>query len=176
MTFSRSFAVALLTTSCLFAGAAQADDPPSKGEQALKYRKSLYQVMAWNFGPLGAMAQGKVPYDAAEFAKRAERVALIAPMLSEGVPGRNQGPAALGAEARDVGQPRGLRREDERPRRPQCNPGDGGEVRRLCEKQGGVLRHGEHVQGVPRQIQETTEQLLFSAGFVPWNDPRPRRS
>jgi cytochrome c556 len=58
---SRSFAVALLTTSCLFAGAVRADDPPSKGEQALKYRKSLYQVMAWNFGPMGAMAQGKVP-------------------------------------------------------------------------------------------------------------------
>jgi cytochrome c556 len=91
MTFSRSFAVALLTTSCLFAGAAQADDPPSKGEQALKYRKSLYQVMAWNFGPLGAMAQGKVPYDAAEFAKRADRVALIAPMLSEGFPAETKG-------------------------------------------------------------------------------------
>ena len=86
MTSSRLFAVALLATSCLFAGAAQADDPPSKGEQALKYRKSLYQVMAWNFGPMGAMAQGKVPFDAAEFAKRAERVALIAPMLNEAFP------------------------------------------------------------------------------------------
>jgi len=86
MTFSRSFAIALLTTTCLLASAVQADDPPSKGEQALKYRKSLYQVMAWNFGPMGAMAQGKVPFDAAEFAKRAERVAMIAPMLNEAFP------------------------------------------------------------------------------------------
>ena len=86
MTFSRSLAVALLSTTCLVAGAAQAQGAPSKGEQALKFRKSAYQVMAWNFGPLGAMAQGKVPYDAAEFAKRAERVAQIAPMLSEGFP------------------------------------------------------------------------------------------
>ena len=67
MKSSRSFAIALLTTTCVFAGAVQADSPPSKGEQALKYRKSLYQVMAWNFGPMGAMAQGKAPYDAAEF-------------------------------------------------------------------------------------------------------------
>ncbi len=86
MKCSRPFAIALLTTTCLFIGAVQADSPPSKGEQALKYRKSLYQVMAWNFGPMGAMAQGKAPYDAAEFARRADRVALIAPMLSEGFP------------------------------------------------------------------------------------------
>ncbi len=86
MTFSRSLAVALLTTTCLVAGAVQAQGAPSKGEQALKFRKSAYQVMAWNFGPMGAMAQGKVPYDAAEFAMRAQRVAAIAPMLSEGFP------------------------------------------------------------------------------------------
>jgi cytochrome c556 len=86
MSFPRSFAVAMLATTCLVAGSLQAADAPSKGEQALKFRKAAYQVMAWNFGPLGAMAQGKVPYDAAEFAKRAERVAQIAPMLSEGFP------------------------------------------------------------------------------------------
>ena len=86
MRFSRSFFVAVLASACVCAGAAHAQGAPSKGEQALKYRKSLYQVMAWNFGPMGAMAQGKVPYDAAEFAKRADRVTLIAPMLSEGFP------------------------------------------------------------------------------------------
>ena len=53
----------------LFAGAVHAQGAPSKGEQTLKYRKSLYQVLAYNFGPMGAMAQGKVPYDAAEFTR-----------------------------------------------------------------------------------------------------------
>jgi cytochrome c556 len=86
MKYSRSIVITLLSTTCLFAGVTHADGAPSKGEQALKYRKSLYQVMAWNFGPMGAMAQGKASYDAAEFARRAERVALIAPMLSEGFP------------------------------------------------------------------------------------------
>ncbi len=91
MKSSRLFAIALLATTCVFARAVQADSPPSKGEQALKYRKSLYQVMAWNFGPMGAMAQGKVPYDAAEFTQRANRVALIAPMLSEAFPAETKG-------------------------------------------------------------------------------------
>ena len=87
----RSLAAAVLASSCVFAGAVLAQGAPSKGEQALKYRKALYQVMAWNFGPMGAMAQGKVPYDAAEFARRAERVAAVAPMLSEAFPPETKG-------------------------------------------------------------------------------------
>lgn len=76
--------IAASVALCLAATAHAA--PPTKAEQALKYRKSLYQVMAWNFGPMSAMAQGKAPYDAKEFAMRAERVAAIAPMLSEAFP------------------------------------------------------------------------------------------
>jgi len=60
--------------------------PPSKAEQAIKYRQSVYKVILWNFGSVAGMAQGKMPYDAAEFARRAERVATMAPMLLEGYP------------------------------------------------------------------------------------------
>ena len=70
----------ILALAC---GAAQAQGQPSKGEQTLKYRKAVYQAIAWNFGPMGAMAQGKAPFDAAEFAMRAARVAALTPMLSE---------------------------------------------------------------------------------------------
>jgi cytochrome c556 len=56
---------------------------PTRGEQALKYRKAVYQTIAWNMGPLGAMAQDKAPFDAADFAMRAGRVATLAPMLAE---------------------------------------------------------------------------------------------
>jgi cytochrome c556 len=83
--FAASFAFALSV-------AAQAA-PPTKAEQVLKYRKSLYQVMAWNFGPMSAMAQGKMPYDAKEFALRADRVATIAPMLAEAFPPDSKGVA-----------------------------------------------------------------------------------
>lgn len=78
-------ALAVLVSTGL-AGTASAQTQPSKGEQALKYRKSLYQVIAWNVGPMGAMAQGKAAFDAAEFARRADAVAYLAPMLREGYP------------------------------------------------------------------------------------------
>ena len=89
----RPLVVALVTLSCALAGTAHAQGAPSKAEQALKYRKSVYQVIAWNFGPMSAMAQGKAPYDAKEFALRAERVAALAPMLSEAYPAESKGVA-----------------------------------------------------------------------------------
>jgi cytochrome c556 len=87
-----AFIAALVSCSLLAAGAAQAQ-APKEGERALTYRKSLYQVIAWNFGPMSAMAQGKVPFDAKEFALRAERVAAVAPLLSEAFPPESRGVA-----------------------------------------------------------------------------------
>ena len=91
---SRIAAAATIVAACaaLTSAAAHAA-PPTKGEQVLKYRKSIYQVMAYNFGPLAAMSQGKMPYDAKEFSMRADRVAMIAPLLTEAYP----------PETRDVG-------------------------------------------------------------------------
>ena len=91
MSSRRTPALVLLVTACAFAGAAHAQ--AAKPEQVLKYRKALYSVIGWNFGPMSAMAQGKVPYDAAEFARRAERVAAVAPMLSEAFPAESKGVA-----------------------------------------------------------------------------------
>ena len=78
-----------LTIACVaaLAGAAfmstVAQGESTRAEQYLKYRKSVYQVIAWNFGPLSAMAHDKQPYDAATFARHAERVSLLTPMLAE---------------------------------------------------------------------------------------------
>jgi cytochrome c556 len=85
MSMSRSMIIAALAT-IVCAGSAFAQGTPTKAEQALKYRKSVYQVIAWNFGPMGAMAQGKIPYDATEFAMRAARVAAVTPLLGEAYP------------------------------------------------------------------------------------------
>jgi len=79
-------AVRLVGPALLLAFAASgvhAQGQPSKGEQALKYRKAVYQAIAWNFGPMSQMAQNKIPYEAKEFQLRAGRVAALAPMLSE---------------------------------------------------------------------------------------------
>lgn len=93
MKSTRPLAIVTLVVAALLGGAAHAQGAPSKAEQALKYRKSVYQVIAWNFGPLSAMAQGKTPYDAKEFAMRAERVAAVAPMLLEAYPAESKGVA-----------------------------------------------------------------------------------
>ncbi|MCB1624102.1 MAG: cytochrome c [Pseudomonadales bacterium] len=73
------------------AGLALAADAPSVSAQQIEYRQAMYTVMAGNFAPLGAMATGKAPFNAKEAQKRAERVAYISNMLSEGFPpGSNQ--------------------------------------------------------------------------------------
>jgi len=67
----------------VLSGSAGAQGQPNRAEQYLKYRKGVYQVIAWNIGPLSAMAQDKQPYDATVFAERAERVSRLTPMLAE---------------------------------------------------------------------------------------------
>jgi cytochrome c556 len=79
--------------------AAQAQGQPSKAEQTLKYRKAVYQAIAWNFGPMSAMAQGKIPHDAGEFEMRAQRVAALAPMLAESYAPETQSVAGSKAKA-----------------------------------------------------------------------------
>jgi cytochrome c556 len=64
-------------------GSAAAQGPPTRAEQYLKYRKAVYQVIAWNIGPLSAMAQDKQPFDAAVFGDRAQRLSQLTPMLAE---------------------------------------------------------------------------------------------
>jgi cytochrome c556 len=83
MPSTRTRLVASVVLLTAVAAAAQAQGQPSKAEQALKYRKAVYQAIAWNFGPMSAMAQGKIPYEAKEFEMRAQRVAALTPMLSE---------------------------------------------------------------------------------------------
>lgn len=49
----------------------------AKPEDAIKYRKASYTVMAAHFGRLGAMASGRAPYDAKVAADNAEIVATL---------------------------------------------------------------------------------------------------
>ncbi len=50
----------------------------AKPEDAIKYRQSALFVMAQHFGRVGAMANGRVPFDAKVAAENAEVVAGIA--------------------------------------------------------------------------------------------------
>jgi len=49
-----------------------------KPEDAVKYRKAAFTVMATHFGRIGAMAQGRIPFDGAAAAANAEIVADLA--------------------------------------------------------------------------------------------------
>jgi cytochrome c556 len=50
----------------------------AKAEDAIKYRKASLNVMAAHFGRLGAMANGRAPYDAKAAIENAEVVAVMA--------------------------------------------------------------------------------------------------
>jgi cytochrome c556 len=77
----------LLALAVFLAAAAAAHSAgPSKAEQAIDYRHSVYHVISWNVHKLGDAVDGKVPYDKEAFALQAARVAMLAPMLPEGFP------------------------------------------------------------------------------------------
>ncbi len=61
--------LALCAVVCAFALPAQAQF--AKPEDAIKYRKSALTVMAAHFGRVAAMANGRVPFDAASAASNA---------------------------------------------------------------------------------------------------------
>jgi len=57
-----------------------------KPDVVIEYRRSVMTMVGWNFGPMAAMAKGKIPFDAKEFAKHAERIEFLAPQALEGFP------------------------------------------------------------------------------------------
>lgn len=71
-----------LTIACLTLSAAvwslNASAQFAKPEDAIKYRKAALSVVGTHFGRLGAMAQGKVPFDAKVASDNADIVASMA--------------------------------------------------------------------------------------------------
>lgn len=68
----------IAAAATLFAIAAPASAQFAKAEDAVKYRQSALFVMGQHFSRLGAMANGKVPFDAKVAAGNAELVATMA--------------------------------------------------------------------------------------------------
>lgn len=64
----------------------------AKAEEAVQYRQSAYRVLGFHFGRLGAMANGKMPYDAATAAADGDVIAAVAKLPINGfVPGSESG-------------------------------------------------------------------------------------
>lgn len=57
---------------------------PTPAEKAVHYRQGVMSAIGWNFGPMAGMVKKNIPFDGAEFARRAERVAFLATLPEEG--------------------------------------------------------------------------------------------
>ncbi|MCY7314411.1 MAG: cytochrome c [Rubrivivax sp.] len=73
-TLAAALIAGLLSALTALPAAAQFQKP----EDAVKYRKAAFTVMATHFGRIGAMVQGRVPYDATAATANAEVVADMA--------------------------------------------------------------------------------------------------
>lgn len=81
-------ALAAAAATTAFPAAAQF----AKAEDAIKYRQSSFFVLGQHFGRLGAMANGKVPFDAKVAQENAELVAMLAKLPGAGFgPGTEKG-------------------------------------------------------------------------------------
>lgn len=87
---SLPFALAALAAGLSVAIVAAASPPP--GDRVIRYRQNVYGLVGWNFSALSQMVRGQRDWDAAEFTRRAERVAALSKMLDEGfTPGSDKG-------------------------------------------------------------------------------------
>lgn len=85
MTYRSTLAACALLAAGSFAFAATAvAQQAQKPEQLVKYRQAVYSLVGWNFGPMAAAVQGKIPYDKDAFARQAARAAVLAPMAADG--------------------------------------------------------------------------------------------
>ncbi|QNP47089.1 c-type cytochrome [Diaphorobacter aerolatus] len=84
--------VSILAASACTLFAVPASAQFAKAEDAIKYRQSALFVMGQHFGRLGAMAQGKVPFDAKAAQENADVVAAMAKLPWAGFgPGSEKG-------------------------------------------------------------------------------------
>lgn len=91
---------ALTVVVALFVTNALAMDQ-EMAEKAAKVRQSVLTVTGWNVAPMAAMAKERIPYDAAQFQQRAERIAFMLDMVPDAfTPDTRE--AVLETEALDV--------------------------------------------------------------------------
>ena len=76
--------IGALTGAVLGLSATMAVADGIKPEDIVEYRKSVFHVMAWNFGPMVAMVKGEMDYDAEAFTLRARRMSLMSSQALEG--------------------------------------------------------------------------------------------
>ena len=90
--------LATVILSCIAGGAAAQSRP----DAAIRYRQGVMAVMGWNFELLGTMVR-RGPFDAKQFAQRAERLAALGAQIAEGFPKpADDGKGAVTDAAREI--------------------------------------------------------------------------
>ncbi|HEX3896384.1 MAG TPA: cytochrome c [Rudaea sp.] len=74
-------------------------DAQNKPGDVVHYRQDIMGVIGWNFAPMGAMVKKKTAWDAAAFAKRAERLEFLSTQVLEGFPNASTGGVETDAKA-----------------------------------------------------------------------------
>ena len=83
--------LALATAGALLASAASAQSF-ARPEDAIKYRRGSFTVLAAHVGALGAMANGRAPFDAQAAARHGDVIALVSHLpFNAFVPGSDKG-------------------------------------------------------------------------------------
>lgn len=72
----------IVASSLLFAGTT-AVHAQEDMEQAVEVRQSLLQLVRWNLGPLGNMAQGRIPVDIEQVGTNAARIEDLFGMMAD---------------------------------------------------------------------------------------------
>ena len=79
--------LSFLSAALALCGAAAAETPKvdaPRPDMVIAYRQSVFRLILWNYTPLAEMVRGRREFDAAEFRRRAVRLAFLAQQLGEG--------------------------------------------------------------------------------------------
>jgi cytochrome c556 len=97
-TVRRGRTAAALATALAVAALGLAEAQQNRGAQQIKYRQAVYTVLGTQFGIMGAMAQGRAPWDAKAFATAAERAAFISGVAPDTFPAGSESGAPTKAK------------------------------------------------------------------------------
>ncbi len=91
-------------TACVLlacAGTAIAELDQKQAERAVETRQSVLHLMGWNMAPLGAMARGRIEFDAARVETNAARLQALTGMMTDAFAADTRGNAVT-TEALDL--------------------------------------------------------------------------
>lgn len=89
---------AVLVAALAVAAVGIAQAQQNRAAQQIKYRQSVFTVLGTQFGIMGAMAQGRAPWDAKAFSTAAERAAFIATVAPDTFPAGSESGAPTEAK------------------------------------------------------------------------------